>query len=153
MINNAWTCNSYRYYTGYNISLTTNKALWMDKQENIENDLASYSCDCRYFCKVSGVLIGNLNESYINWICRFSCCPNGARLQIMADIILKSTITCPECGHVETETMPTDACQFFYDCKKCSALLKALPGDCCVYCSYADVPCPPIQEGDNCCAG
>lgn len=58
----------------------------------------------------------------------------------------KSTITCPECGHVETETMPTNACQFFYDCKGCAAVLPPNAGDCCVYCSFADVPCPPIQE-------
>ena len=42
--------------------------------------------------------------------------------------------------------MPTDACQFFYDCKHCGAVLRPLKGDCCVYCSYGDVPCPPIQE-------
>ena len=41
--------------------------------------------------------------------------------------------------------MPTDACQFFYDCKGCGAVLKPLQGDFCVFCSYADVPCPPIQ--------
>ncbi|WP_240699152.1 MULTISPECIES: GDCCVxC domain-containing (seleno)protein [unclassified Sphingomonas] len=58
----------------------------------------------------------------------------------------RSTITCPKCGHVETETMPTNACQFFYDCKGCAAVLRPNAGDCCVYCSFADVPCPPIQE-------
>ncbi len=49
--------------------------------------------------------------------------------------------------------MPTDACQFFYECKGCGVLLKPLPGDCCVYCSYGDVPCPPIQAGGKtgCC--
>ncbi len=26
---------------------------------------------------------------------------------------LLSTITCPECGHEESEIMPIDACQFF----------------------------------------
>lgn len=67
------------------------------------------------------------------------------------DVILETTITCPACGHVETETMPTDACQWFYDCKACATVLKPLPGDCCVYCSYATVPCPPIQAGDDCC--
>ena len=41
-------------------------------------------------------------------------------------IVLKSTITCPECGHVETETMPTDACQWFYDCKGCATVIKPL---------------------------
>jgi hypothetical protein len=60
---------------------------------------------------------------------------------------LVSTITCPSCGHQSTEMMLTDACQFFYDCKGCGALLKPKAGDCCVFCSYGDLPCPPIQEG------
>ena len=64
---------------------------------------------------------------------------------------LKSTITCPQCGHVEVETMPEGFCQFYYDCKGCNALLKAKPGDCCVFCSYADTPCPPIQLHQSCC--
>lgn len=65
---------------------------------------------------------------------------------------LISVITCPECSHVESETMPTNACQWFYDCKGCGVLLKPKTGDCCVYCSYGTVACPPIQEGDTCCA-
>lgn len=67
------------------------------------------------------------------------------------EIILQSTISCPECGHTETETMPTDACQWFYECKGCGIILKPKKGDCCVYCSYGTVPCPPIQEGINTC--
>ncbi len=65
-------------------------------------------------------------------------------------IELLSTITCPSCGHVETETMPINACQWFYDCMGCGEVLKPLPGDCCVFCSYGDVPCPPIQQGETC---
>jgi hypothetical protein len=42
--------------------------------------------------------------------------------------------------------MPTDACQFFYDCKGCGERLKPLAGDCCVFCSYGSVSCPPIQS-------
>lgn len=42
--------------------------------------------------------------------------------------------------------MPTNACQFFYVCEQCNARLSPLEGDCCVYCSYGSVPCPPIQE-------
>jgi hypothetical protein len=70
--------------------------------------------------------------------------------------ILASTITCPRCGHRATETMPTDACQFFYDCKGCGAVLKSMQGDCCVFCSYGTVPCPPMQVengGTACCRG
>jgi len=51
------------------------------------------------------------------------------------NIELKSTITCPECGHKKEEEMPTDACQFFYECDNCHTVLKPNQGDCCVYCS------------------
>jgi len=67
------------------------------------------------------------------------------------EIIYESTITCPVCGHKETKTMPTDTCQYFYECKNCHTLLKPKPGDCCVYCSYGTVPCPSIQENKKCC--
>jgi len=60
---------------------------------------------------------------------------------------LQSTITCPECGHLALEAMPTDACQFYYHCKGCGARLKPKTGDCCVFCSYGLVPCPPVQAG------
>ncbi len=66
--------------------------------------------------------------------------------------ILKSTITCPRCGHRTKETMPTNACLFFFDCPECNARLKPIGGDCCVFCSYGSVPCPPIQTGESCCA-
>lgn len=71
---------------------------------------------------------------------------------IRTGIVLQSALTCPGCGHVATETMPTDACQWFYECKGCGRVLKPLPGDCCVFCSYGTVACPPIQAGDDCCA-
>lgn len=67
------------------------------------------------------------------------------------EVILQSTITCPECGFTADETMPTDACQWFYECASCGAVVKPKAGDCCVYCSYGTVACPPIQEGGSCC--
>ena len=63
-------------------------------------------------------------------------------------VVRKSTITCPACGHSRTETMPTNFCQWFYECRHCRTVLKPRTGDCCVYCSYATVPCPPVQAGD-----
>jgi hypothetical protein len=60
---------------------------------------------------------------------------------------LLSTLTCPHCGHGAVETMPVDACQYFYDCRGCGAVLKPKAGDCCVFCSWGDTPCPPIQRG------
>jgi hypothetical protein len=68
------------------------------------------------------------------------------------EIILNSTITCPSCGHQKEEIMPTDACQYFYDCENCHKVLKPNAGDCCVFCSYGTVKCPPIQKGVSCCS-
>jgi hypothetical protein len=67
-------------------------------------------------------------------------------------LILESKITCPNCGHSKMETMPTNACQFFYECENCQILLRPNEGDCCVYCSFGTVKCPPIQEGIDCCS-
>ena len=66
---------------------------------------------------------------------------------------LFSVLTCPACGHAERLEMPTDACVFFQECASCHVLLKPNPGDCCVFCSYGSVPCPPIQApASECCA-
>ena len=59
--------------------------------------------------------------------------------------ILLSILCCPQCGHCKEETMPTDACQFFYQCEACGTLLRPLAGDCCVFCSYGTTACPPKQ--------
>ena len=67
------------------------------------------------------------------------------------EVQLQSTITCPECGYQKEETMPTDSCQFFYECESCKKVLKPQKGDCCVYCSYGTVDCPPIQLNQDCC--
>lgn len=50
--------------------------------------------------------------------------------------------------------MPVDACQWFYECESCHAILRPRPGDCCVFCSWGDVPCPPVQLATDtgCCA-
>lgn len=58
---------------------------------------------------------------------------------------LTSTITCPLCGFQKEEPMPTDACQFFYECASCKAVLRPKPGECCVFCSYGTEKCPSKQ--------
>lgn len=63
-------------------------------------------------------------------------------------IELKSTITCPDCGYKKVETMPTDACLHFYFCENCNKRLTPKEGDCCVFCSYGSMPCPPVQSSN-----
>lgn len=58
---------------------------------------------------------------------------------------LESLLRCPECGHAESLVMPADACVYFHACGGCGVMLRPKPGDCCVFCSYGSVPCPPIQ--------
>lgn len=64
---------------------------------------------------------------------------------------LKSVITCPQCDFRKEEEMPTDSCVFFYECESCRKLLKPVAGDCCVFCSFGTVKCPPKQAGQECC--
>jgi hypothetical protein len=66
---------------------------------------------------------------------------------------VRSRLTCPHCGFQREETMPTDACVYFYDCPGCGRVLRPKPGDCCVFCSHGTVKCPPMQAGGGaCCA-
>ncbi|WP_441338252.1 GDCCVxC domain-containing (seleno)protein [Microbulbifer sp. YPW16] len=69
----------------------------------------------------------------------------------MLGVIRESIIMCPECGHEKKEIMPTDSCQFFYECESCHKVFRPKPGDCCVFCSYGTVKCPPVQQGSGCC--
>ena len=66
-------------------------------------------------------------------------------------MVTESEITCPRCGHVELEHMPSDACVVRYDCKTCGTVLKPNQGDCCVFCSFGSVVCPPVQRFGKCC--
>lgn len=67
--------------------------------------------------------------------------------------VLTSLLRCPACGHEQQLVMPTEACLFFYTCAGCQTRLRPKAGDCCVFCSYGSVPCPPIQGRDTGCCG
>ena len=67
------------------------------------------------------------------------------------ETVLRSRLTCPGCGNEKEETMPSVACEYFYECENCKTLLKPNAGDCCVFCSFGSVKCPPIQEQRGCC--
>ncbi|HET7732108.1 MAG TPA: GDCCVxC domain-containing (seleno)protein [Usitatibacter sp.] len=64
----------------------------------------------------------------------------------------RSVLTCPACGARSEEEMPLDACIYFYECPGCGTLLKPNKGDCCVFCSFGTVKCPPVQASAPCCA-
>ncbi|MCZ6799875.1 MAG: GDCCVxC domain-containing (seleno)protein [Nitrospirae bacterium] len=61
-------------------------------------------------------------------------------------LMRESTLICPQCGTHRKEMMPVDACHIIFQCTYCGVSHKPLPGDCCVFCSYGTVPCPPIQQ-------
>jgi hypothetical protein len=66
-------------------------------------------------------------------------------MDLKQPVQLKSVLTCPVCGHAVRLTMPTDACEYFWECLSCHTLIRPKPGDCCIYCSFGSVPCPPMQ--------
>jgi hypothetical protein len=74
-----------------------------------------------------------------------------SRVKRRTEPVLQSVITCPQCGHRTEETMPTKECLFFFECPACHAHLKPKSGNCCVFCSYGSVPCPPVQTHSVCC--
>ena len=45
---------------------------------------------------------------------------------------LQSTITCPQCHQKTTEQMPTDYCQYIWECPHFKNKLKPKKGVCCV---------------------
>ncbi|MGH6769713.1 MAG: GDCCVxC domain-containing (seleno)protein [Xanthobacteraceae bacterium] len=70
----------------------------------------------------------------------------GAETGAIILIVHESIITCPACGHRASERMPENACSIRYACTGCGVELVPYPGDCCVFCSYGSVHCPPIQR-------
>ncbi|MGQ9578736.1 MAG: GDCCVxC domain-containing (seleno)protein [Candidatus Aminicenantales bacterium] len=60
----------------------------------------------------------------------------------------RAHLKCPQCHAVQEVEMPLNYCQFFFECPTCHALLRPKEGDCCVFCSYADIPCPSKQTRD-----
>ena len=59
--------------------------------------------------------------------------------------VVYSVIKYPHCGLAKTEQMPIDSRRIVYECIGCGATLRPVSGDCCVFCSYGSVPCPPVQ--------
>lgn len=72
----------------------------------------------------------------------------------MNNNVLLATLTCPNpiCRHQQQALMPTTFCQLAYTCEACSLTHVHKSGDCCVFCSYADKPCPSMQEGETSCS-
>lgn len=64
----------------------------------------------------------------------------------MKDVQTSATLRCPSCGWLQAEEMPEDACLWYWQCPGCGELHRPLAGDCCVFCSYGSVPCPPLQR-------
>ena len=62
-------------------------------------------------------------------------------------VVLQATMTCPECGVQQQVVMPETHQQHYYKCtnQECLADLAPKEGSCCVFCSYADKPCPQRQ--------
>jgi hypothetical protein len=63
--------------------------------------------------------------------------------------MLVSVITCPVCGYQSEVKMPESSCLYFWECEACNEIISPEKGDCCVFCSFGDNPCPPVQMEDS----
>ncbi|MBI4006698.1 MAG: hypothetical protein HY356_08510 [Gammaproteobacteria bacterium] len=68
------------------------------------------------------------------------------KLVVEANNTLLSILTCPLCGYRQTEVMPIDYCQWYYECLNCHVHNRPRKGDCCVFCSYGSSKCPSKQN-------
>jgi len=105
---------------------------------------------CHFFREEPGRLVGLSYDTFalarLSAVLGITTTSRAKAFLRTAVVQLTSTLACPHCGRRTPETMPTDACQFFYECIGCGVLLRPKPGDCCVFCSYGDVLCPPVQD-------
>ena len=60
---------------------------------------------------------------------------------------INAILTCPICETKQKVVMPIDRPQHFYKCTNegCASDLAPIEGKDCVFCSYADKPCPQKQ--------
>lgn len=61
-----------------------------------------------------------------------------------------ATIVCPHCQHPSTETMRVRVVEHTIRCSECSETIEAPAAKHCVWCAYADVPCPVVQNAGSC---
>ncbi len=64
-------------------------------------------------------------------------------------MVNSATLICPDCTSPSEVTMPVNACVILWVCPHCGVELKPKTGDCCVFCSYSNRSCPPVQEIKN----
>jgi len=62
-------------------------------------------------------------------------------------VILEAMITCPRAASRSRTKRPMPP--IFLRLHGLWHLLRPKSGDCCVFCSYGSVPCPPIQAGET----
>ncbi len=64
----------------------------------------------------------------------------------MASVTLETTVTCPECRHRFSATMPEDSCVQALACPECKHTIRREAPHCCVFCTHGDDKCPPEQK-------
>jgi hypothetical protein len=59
-------------------------------------------------------------------------------------------ITCPHCHQSTEETMHMTVIEMQIRCHACAQYIVAPAQSHCVWCAYADIPCPTIQNSASC---
>jgi hypothetical protein len=61
---------------------------------------------------------------------------------------IEAKLTCPHCNKTYEVEMPLNYCRILFNCDACNQDIIPKEGDCCIFCSYADKKCPPLQIGE-----
>ncbi|MFW9990603.1 MAG: GDCCVxC domain-containing (seleno)protein [Candidatus Odinarchaeota archaeon] len=64
----------------------------------------------------------------------------------MTSVKIETRLKCPHCGLVEVVEMPLDRCIIRHECGYCQSVIVPKKGDCCIFCSHGNIPCPSEQE-------
>ena len=59
-----------------------------------------------------------------------------------SQVVLDAMLTCPQCNFSKEETMPADACQFFYECGNCKLCFARNPATAACSAPAARFPAP-----------
>lgn len=125
-----------------------------------EHDVTKSDADLQEMQKITGgalsvpVVVTNRGADTQRYAIGFDAAKKflnlGGEEKITAQVEEMAVLTCPKCHHAQSAPIPTTSCVPFYICEGCKETIQAAGDDCCVFCSFADRPCPLKSKHTEC---
>jgi len=65
---------------------------------------------------------------------------------VMLNQLIQVTLTCPHCHVIEVISVVASDSKQFHQCAHCYLPYGASKNDCCILCSFGDVPCSQVDQ-------